>query len=516
MLRFFNVSRALLSMHDVLFDSFSHNPWIDGLKYVWEDSDHMFGLVPPVAGIICTLFFPLYLPYSVLFPPRRREMSNTSKLAIAATLAYCACYIYEHETSHGLADLIHGTDPKLQSLLKRCPLMKRGPKPPVWFANRHIQFIPWILQNEMHKRDGAVQYQRHEFTVTDCVDKSVPDCTSHDSMNDTISLDVFPPFSLSDEVDNSTDFPRSTPVILFAPGLRCHSQDLPSNSIVRAVYGNGFRSIVVNRRGHTPGSLLRAPRWNLFGDVYDLEQVYWHIKRNMIDPGTPMFLHGISSGCAVVVSALAAWDKRSIVEPHLPSPKFVGAVAVTPGYDTSKVLEPNRFKWPYNPLMAGMVKDHFLSQNEKVLRDFNATAFDAAMAAKSLQDVLDASAPFAGYPDASSYYAHANPVNDLHYISSPVYVLNSLDDPCCRIGNLYERSEQPQHGGKSYAEMVAESERGIVAVTKTGSHCPFLDSPTLVRDPATKCGTMLNSWADQSIAEFYVAALDVYNDRRFL
>ena len=373
-----------------------------------------------------------------------------------------------------------------------------------------MQLIPWMLQNFFHSLHG-IHFQRLELNVTDCLDKSIQNCIPDDRMSDTITIDVFPPFD-----ESTSSFSRSAPVILFTPGLRCHSQDLPSNSILRAVYGKGFRSVVVNRRGHTPGILLKAPRWNLFGDVDDLEQVYWHVKKNLIDDDTPMFLHGISSGTAVVVSALAAWDKRALLRPELASPSFVGAVNLSPGYDISKALRPDRFQWPYNPLLTKLVKEHFLERNEAILRKHNNTCYEAAMAASSLQDVVVASAQFAGYPDAKSYYDHVNPINELQYISTPTYVLNAVDDPCCNIKNLHERSEQ--HSGKTYAEIVADSERSFVVVTRTGSHCSFLDGPwywPFVVDPYSG-GIMLNSWADQSIAEFYKAALEIYNDRRFL
>lgn len=109
--------------------------------------------------------------------------------------------------------------------------------------------------------------------------------------------------------------------------------------IIRRLWAEGFRTVAINRRGHTPDKRLEAPRWNLFGDVDDLEQVYWHVKNNLVAPNTALFLHGISSGCAVVVRALSVWDKRKETNPELPSPTFVGSITLTPGYDTSKVLK---------------------------------------------------------------------------------------------------------------------------------------------------------------------------------
>jgi len=57
----------------------------------------------------------------------------------------------------------------------------------------------------------------------------------------------------------------------------------------------------------------------------------------------------------------------------------------------------------------------------------------------------------------------------------------------------------------------------MIAVTRTGSHCPFLDgsfSP-FISDPLYG-GWMISSWADKVAIEYYRAALEVYGNRRFL
>ena len=520
MISFSRITETLHRLHDAMFGvEHTHNPWIDHLRHIYHDADHLQGLAVFFLG---SFLLPCALGIFFLLTRRRPERKQPKRrrarvATILILLVVTALLVLDEPQQQ--PTLITGQEARLQELLDRCPIMQRGPQPPFWLRNRHVQLVPWMLQNFLHSTlSGGIPFQRLEFNVTDCLDKSIPDCAPDDRMNDTIVLDIFPPFSDDGDKDDdeSSAFSRSSPVILFTPGLRCHSQDLPGNSILRALYGKGFRSIVVNRRGHTPGTRLRAPRWNLFGDVDDMEQVYWHVKRHLINIHTPMFLHGISSGTALVVSALSAWDKRAQLHPEQPAPAFVGAVALSPGYDISRALRPERFKWPFNPLLTQLVKDHFLGQNEAILRDFNATAYEKAMSASSLQTLVDFSAPFAGYPDAASYYHHVNPVNEMHYIATPTYVVNAVDDPCCHIDNLFDRSVR--HNGTTYADLVAHSERSIVAVTSTGSHCPFLDGPwwwPLVPDPF-RGGWMLNSWADQSIVEFYVAALKVYNDRRFL
>jgi len=476
----------------------------------------------------------------------------------------------------GLKQLLKGTDPMLNEILKRVPSIEKGPSAPLLFGNRHLQFVPWLIQNEIHRRE-EIPFQRISIEVTGCEDKTSSredgfpfldhnTCVPSSRMNDIITIDVFPPFDDDDDnniTNNNEDsassssilsskFNRTSPIIFFMPGLRCYSQDMPGNMIIRRAYADGFRSIVVNRRGHTPGMKLKAPRWNLFGDVEDLEQIYWYVREELVggsDEGitTPFFLHGISSGTSVVVSALSKWDyqrehhhrddysyarRRNGITSFVDNnnnnntkiPSFVASVLITPGYDTSKVLLPKGFRFPYNDILTPMVKQSFVKQNEKILRDFNSDAVDATLRATTLQEFVDAAAPFAGYTNSSEYYRHTNPTNNLHYITTPTFVLNSIDDPCCDIGNLYEPSIR--HGNKTYAQIVEESQRVIVAVTKTGSHCPFLQGdspfsllPSFIRDPlhTNKRRYMLNSWADEVSIDYYKAALEVYGDSpRFL
>lgn len=336
-----------------------------------------------------------------------------------------------------------------------------------------------------------------------------------DEMKDIVNLDIFPPFD-DDSPYNNDHFNSSSPIILIAPGLRCYSQDVPDQTLIRKAYAEGFRSIVINRRGHTPGIRLTSPRWSIFGDIHDTEQVYWHIKDNLVGPNTPFFFHGISSGTAITVHGLSTWDaQRTAASADAISkvPIFVASIAITPGYDTSKALHPDRFGFPYNGILTPLVKNHFILQNEAILRGFNSEAVDAALAATTLQEIADAAAPFAGYANAADYYHGENPINEVRHITTPKLVLNAYDDPCCPITNLYESSPYANHDNYTYAEMVSQTKRGMIAVSKTGSHCPFMDSGIVTRDPVFG-GWMLSSWADDVSIEYYRAALHVYGDRR--
>lgn len=491
------------------------------VTYWIQSFDHELSLLSAVAFLILVahgIFHVVRLLWGALFGGGQSYASNSS---IASTITLLLLMLtvpsFLSQPDEGLADLIQGTDPRLNEILERVPLIRQGPSPPFLFRNRHLQFLPWMIQNEIHRQEG-IPFQRIHVEVADCLDK-MKGCDDHSErlMNDTITLDIFPPFD--DESPFNENFNKSSPVILFSPGLRCYSQDMPGNMIIRKAYSKGFRSIVVNRRGHTPGLRLQSPRWNLFGDVDDLEQVYWYIKNELVTEGTAMFLHGISSGTSVAVTALSKWDRRRTDEPDRKTPVFVSSIAITPGYDISKVLNRERFLFPYNDVLLGGVKDHFVLQNEALLRSHNSDAVDKILAATSLQDLVDAAVPFAGYDNTTQYYLDTNPINEMRHITTPKLVLNSVDDPCCNIANLYEQSPYPHHGGKTFAEMIGETENGMVAVARTGSHCPFLCSRDrwlpFARDPLNG-GWMLNSWADEVSVEYYQATLDVYGDRRFM
>lgn len=372
---------------------------------------------------------------------------TTSQLIVFALLFVLASELPVHLTTphEGLFDLIRGTDPLLDQVLARVPSLLSGPAPPLLLRNRHVQFLPFLIQNKIHKL-RLLPYQRVRLTVSDCIDKRSYQCDA--VWNDTVTIDIFPPFDDEDDgnatAKSSPHYPgfhRSSPVILFAPGLKCHSQDLPGTSIVRKAYGSGFRSVVVNRRGHTPDSKLQSPRWNLFGDVDDMEQVYWYVKRTFADGDTPFFLHGISSGTALAVTALSKWDRRRAEHPERASPAIVASVAVTPGYDIATVMRRERFLWPYNDVMLRGVKEYFVLNNEEVLRAHDNDSVDRLLNASSLQEIVDVAAVFAGYKNASDYYQDVNPINSLQDVMTPKLILNLVDDvsvdeyacSCCKV-----------------------------------------------------------------------------------
>lgn len=148
----------------------------------------------------------------------------------------------------------------------------------------------------------------------------------------------------------------------------------------------------------------------------------------MVTADTAFFLHGISAGTAVTVTALSKWDRRRVAEPEKPTPAIVASLDLTPGYDISKVLLRERFLWPYNDLLMQGVKDHFVVNNEELLRAHDSGTVDRLLNATSLQEIVDIGVIFAGYENTTQYYEDSNPINALKDILTPKLVLNAVDD----------------------------------------------------------------------------------------
>ena len=203
---------------------------------------------------------------------QKQQREHTLKLTISQIITAALLFILASELpihlttpTEGLFDLITGTDPLLADIIARVPSLLSGPSPPLLLRNRHVQFIPFVLQNYWHMKVDPLPYQRVHFTVSDCIDKTkkrYDDYYCDEMLNDTVTIDIFPPFDSHDEQSHLyRGFNRSSPIILYAPGLKCHSQDLPGTSIVRRAYEAGFRSIVVrsqSTRTHTQFQIIKS------------------------------------------------------------------------------------------------------------------------------------------------------------------------------------------------------------------------------------------------------------------
>ena len=148
-----------------------------------QDIENLISLVEPVAFFCLFIYLLLQLLVGLLwrmFGLRKEPKGNEQKKKPTKTLrttflvGLASYYFGPLYSNQGLFDLIKGTDPKLDNILSSSPTMLRGPSPPWFLQNRHMQFAPWMLQNEFHR--GSIPFERHELNVSGCIDKGIEGC----------------------------------------------------------------------------------------------------------------------------------------------------------------------------------------------------------------------------------------------------------------------------------------------------------------------------------------------------
>lgn len=351
-----------------------------------------------------------------------------------------------------------------------------------------------------------LKYETEALRVKALIDKSKPESGRNTrSVEDVVVINYFPP--TQERQPSCVSLPLNSPAVIVEPGLTCDAQDVPGSSFLRLAVTRGFRVVVVERRGHRHP--LTTPRWNLFGDSDDSEQVFNAVKRRL--PDAPLFWLGISSGSKLPIEAMGKWDER-YKRGDQTAPRFVATACVCPGYNLETCFL--GFQFPYKHICLSSVQSKFLLENEAVLRQSNTEAYEKAVGSSDLQSLLTHVAPFAGYPSQEEYFAAENPVLFASLITTPTLIINAMDDPCTVATNAFGRMPGCKDG-LTFVEMVEKSPRGLLLLSPSGSHCPFLDGRILPITPVLRelGGFTLASWADACVLEFFEGYLEEHRSQ---
>ena len=343
----------------------------------------------------------------------------------------------------------------LAALLDECPALQRVVSPPLWAvpADAHLQLLPFVVSGFLGS--GSAPWSQYEDLA----------------MSDGVRLRLAMTSAPSEEA----------PIVLFLVGACCGVGDLPGQSLVKRLHRAGFRCASYERRGHGRRGLSRsAPRWNLFGDTGDLADVLHALRERY--PRSPMVCVGISAGAALLVRALGGPGDR--VGRRRALPELAAAVAVAPGYDIHE--SPRNCRQPYNALMTWRVKDFFIRRNLEALE--GTEGVHEALRARNLIELIGSSYAMAGYPSREEYLEDMDPTHRLASITVPTLFLNAASDPLATIELV-----------QTTAQRFMTLEHCAMAITKTGSHCPFYEGLFLGR-----------SWADDATIDFINAALRRY------
>eukprot|EP00439_Symbiodinium_sp_Y106_P086345 s312_g32.t1 len=389
---------------------------------------------------------------------------NTAEVVAPAVVYGCtgiALILYISLRTFGRVDVFLGTGEDLKRVYRQMATAQRAPSPPLWAFGGNWQFVPWIVYNLLSSTFFPLVYESQVLTVTGLQDKSKPESESNQRcMEDDVIVNYFPPVEKSNS-SSGCSLPRDAPVIIVEPGLTCTAQDVPGSSFLRRAVTRGFRIVVVERRGH--GRKLRGPRWNLFGDSDDSEQIIRAVQERTNN--APMFWIGFSSGSKLPIEAVGKYDERR-KNGDLTAPKFVATACIAPGYNLETCF--NGFKFPYSWLCLSSTKSKFLLENEQVLRAHHPAAYEAAVNSSDLQELLSHVVPFAGYSSDKDYFAHENPVLFAPLVQTPTLVVNAMDDPLTVPSNAFGKMPGREDGA-TFADMICESTCGLLLMAPSGS-----------------------------------------------
>ena len=177
--------------------------------------------------------------------------------------------------------------------------------------------------------------------------------------------------------------PADAPIVIFLHTITGSAAQ--TRCLMKYASMRGWRSCTFVRRGH--GGPLQSPSFNLLGSVEDVEQQLDAVRR-AYPRAKFVAMAGVSAGSAQLISYLGRAGEATPVS---------AACAVCPAWDVRTAFSQIGAKQPVaERAMVASVKAKFLTgKNEKVLREWDAAAFDRCVAATSLPELIEAHAPFA-------------------------------------------------------------------------------------------------------------------------
>ena len=315
--------------------------------------------------------------------------------------------------------LIHSNFSKfaLDGTLNTVIALRQTIIPPLWCWSSSFQIIFFLLRNALC--DRAARFQ------------------SEDIGND-LQLSWAEQEPLEDE----------PPILLFLHGLMCSSDDLPGTSFIHAAIKRGWKVVVHNRPGHLAN--LTKPRFSIFGDYEDVDIVVKHIRAKF--PNRHLACIGFSAGCFPLLRYLGETGPDSQID---------AAVCISGGIKLSDAFDNCSFL--FQQIFIYKAKEYFLQANETILRKHNNDAYEQAIASYRSRSFVQSCAAFVTdsgkWRDAEK---KLDPFPVIKNIETPVLFLNAEDDPI--TGSLLP-----------YQDTVFRTNPNLLlAVSSTGSHCPFL------------------------------------------
>lgn len=224
---------------------------------------------------------------------------------------------------------------------------------------------------------------------------------------------------------------------------------------MRAASRRGWRSCCFVRRGHA-GPLEGTPTFSLLGDVDDVRAQVAAVAARWPDADF-VGMVGVSAGSGLVVSYLGQAGDSTPVD---------AGASLCPAWDLRRMFDEIKVDAPIaDALLTWSCKRYFVSRNDALLRSFSAAAVERCLAARTLQELFVAHAPFANRDaaaDGEAAFGRHNPISYVTGIRVPLLIVNAADDIVCRPSNIRE-------------DLVASQDGVALLRTERGGHIAFCE-----------------------------------------
>lgn len=335
------------------------------------------------------------------------------------------------------APRVHCHDnPRNRKIVGALPQLQQAFRPTPWLFNPHLQMV---LAN---MREGRVErdYDRIEtLTLSD---------GGHTAL-----------------AWRGYGLPADTPTVVILHTIGGSPQSMAE--LVRDVQAaTGWRIVLCVRRGHADLP-LPVPRINLLGSTDDLREQLAEIRQRF--PSSPLYAIGSSAGSGLLV--------RFLGEEGGAAP-FRASFAYCPGYNTDEAFDkthPFYSRYIVKKLVQRFIEPHA----EKIA---HLPTLKPLRNASSLAEFHRHMYEFSGYGSYEDYSVASNPMRVFDRITTPVMILNSEDDPICRISNV-----------DPYLDAMRAMPNVILVTTAQGSHCAHYE------------GWQAKSWSGRLMGNYFLA-----------
>ena len=313
----------------------------------------------------------------------------------------------------------------IRDIVARCPTLHEEYKPAFWYSN------PWINVFVMMFKKWLEPVMKVKRETIICPDGG------------EISIDW-----ADDPVTQQLGVNAPVLGILHTITGGCRQ----NHGFMRYAASRGWRSCVLNRRGHSGMPLRVIPHFSIMGNVDDTELMVDSICKQY--PDSFIGLAGLSAGSGQVVSYIG--QKGRAV-------KINAAASLCPAWDLKSAFTnlQRMNPWLDRFITKGII-DHFLNppRNQKVLDTVPKEVLRKAKSSTSLDEFMTEAAPLAGCQDFDDFLKENNPMEHFSGNRVPCLVLNALDDFLCLKENIR-------------TDVNNDAQYYILKLTERGSHVAF-------------------------------------------